>query len=308
MREAILASMANETLTSSPSTSPGAKSNKKPMILIFDVVVLSSATACCSILPAPIVSNFPHIHLQLGTDLDCPNCPIVRCVVDTVAALSTGNFHFVVAVAKRYPHCVAKIYVPKDYNPIVLSGIVQRGGDLVTTELTVGFQFHLPYLTKEGDPTSILIATGPHVPVNMIVGLLFIQATRAVIDLSDNVAELRTLDTPPFPLEYRRAMVHVPAAIEEGNEQPVHMTNAHLDLINKIDALEHYFTSVNVTKANEAESTQGARIVCFCSSPIPQRNITFPITNRNAGPPGFVNNPMDNYSNSNKGMIDISME
>ncbi len=127
MWKAVLASMANETSTSLPSASPGAKSNKKPMILIFDVVVLSSATASRSILPAPIVSNFPHIHLQLGTDLDCPNCPIVQCVVDTAVALSTRNFHFVAAVAKRYPHCIAKIYVPKDYNPIVLSGIVQRG-------------------------------------------------------------------------------------------------------------------------------------------------------------------------------------
>jgi hypothetical protein len=77
IRKAVLASMANETLTSSPSASPDAKSNKKPMILIFNVVVLSSATASRSILPAPIVSNFPHIHLQLGTDFDCPNCPIM---------------------------------------------------------------------------------------------------------------------------------------------------------------------------------------------------------------------------------------
>ncbi len=79
----------------------------------------------------------------------------------------------------------------------------------MTTKLTVGFQFHLLYLTKEGDPTSILIATGPHVTVNMIVGLPFIQATRAIIDLLDNVTELRALDAPPFPLKFCRATVHV---------------------------------------------------------------------------------------------------
>jgi hypothetical protein len=199
VREAVLASMAKETSSSTSSVSPAAKGNKKPKILMIDIVVLSAATASRSILPAPIVSNFPHIHLQLGTDLDCPNCSIVQCVVDTAVALSTGNFHFVAAVAKCYPHCIAKIYVPKDYNPIVLSGIVQRGGDSLTTELTVGFQFHLPYLTKESNPTSILIATGPQVTVNMIVGLPFIQATRAVKDLSDNVAELLALDAPPPP-------------------------------------------------------------------------------------------------------------
>jgi hypothetical protein len=152
---------------------------------------------------------------------------VVHCVVDKAAALSTGNFHFVAVVAKCHPHCLAKIYVPRDYNPIVLSGIVQCGGELITTELTIGFQFHLPYLTKEGNPTSILIATGPQVTVNMIVGLPFIQATWAVIDLSDNVAGLRALDAPPFPLKYHRSTVHVPAAIGEGNEHPVHMTGTY---------------------------------------------------------------------------------
>jgi hypothetical protein len=88
----------------------------------------------------------------------------------------------------------------------------------MTTKLMVGFQFHSPHLTKEGDPTSILIATGPHVTVNMIVGIPFIQATRAIIDLLDNVAELRALNAPPFPLEFRRAMVHVPV-MEGGDEQ-----------------------------------------------------------------------------------------
>jgi hypothetical protein len=65
-------------------------------------------------------------------------------------------------------------------------------------ELTFGFQFHLPYLDKEGNPMSILIATGPHVTVNMIVGLPFIQATWAMIGLVDNVANLGALDAPPF--------------------------------------------------------------------------------------------------------------
>ena len=56
--------------------------------------------------------------------------------------------------------------------------------------LMVGCQFHLPYLPRNGNPTSILIATGPHVTVNSIVGLPFIQATRAAIDLADNVIDL----------------------------------------------------------------------------------------------------------------------
>ena len=189
MTEAVLASMqpgtpqANQASKGDDSVAP----HKKPIIFVADVVVLSSTSGSCDILLAPIVSNFPHILLQFGTEMGCSNCPVVQCVLDTAAALSTGNFHFVTAIAKQYPHCIAKIFVPQDYNPIVLSGIVQRGGESITTELTVGFQFHLPYVTRDGNTTSLLIATGPHVTVNMIVGLPFIQATRAVIDLSDNV-------------------------------------------------------------------------------------------------------------------------
>jgi hypothetical protein len=304
VKDAILASMASETPASSGSTpSPACK---KPMILVANVVVLSSASHTWDILPAPIVSNFPHIHLQLGTDLGCANCPVIRCVIDTAAALSTGSFHFVAAVAKQYPHCVTKLFVPKDYNPIVLSGIVQRGGESITTELMVGFQFHLPYLTKEGDTTSILIATGPHVTVNAIIGLPFIQATRAVIDLADNVAELCALDAPPFPLEYHRATVHVPI-VDEGNEHPVHMTDAYSTLIAKINALERHFTSITLVKP-ESTATDGSRSVTFRASPAIVRQISTTtlqptlVTSTKFGSTGYVNDPMEHYGEPNLGI------
>ena len=270
------------------------------MILVADVVVLSSASPTRAILLAPIMSNFPHIHLQLGTVLDCPNCPVIWCVVDTAAALSTGNFHFVAAVAKQYPHCVAKLFVPKDYNPIVLSGIVQHGSESVTMELTVGFQFHLPYLTRKGDTTSILIATGPHVTVNTIVGLPFIQATRAVIDLADNVAKLRALDAPPFPLKYRRATVLVPI-VDEGNEHPVHMVDAYSDLIAEINSLERHFTSADLVQVKSA-GVDGTRSVRFGARPVGathilQTRLQSALTHSTEiGKSGFVGDPMDHYN------------
>ncbi len=151
-----------------------------------------------------------------------------------------GNFHFVAALAKKYPHCVAKLYVPEDYNPIVLSGIVQRGGESVTMELTVGFQFHLPYLMRDGQATSILIATGPHVTVNTIVGLPFIQVTRMIINLSDNVVDMHALNASSFPLEYRHATVHVPIVVK-ADAACIHLSTAHLDMIKEIKAQERHF-------------------------------------------------------------------
>jgi hypothetical protein len=142
-----------------------------PNLLIFvvDVSVLLTLTGNKELLPAPIMTNFPHICLKLGTDSDNEFCPEVCASIDIAGAISTGNFHFVLAIVKKFPHFLAKLYVPDDYNPIVLLGIVHRGGECITTKLTVGFQFHLHYLTHSGQPTSILIAMGPHVTVNLIV-------------------------------------------------------------------------------------------------------------------------------------------
>ena len=116
------------------------------------------------------------------------------------AALSTGNFHFFAQIAKAYPHIVSTIYSNNDYSPIVLSGIVQQDGASVSTDLTVAFQFTMPYLRCEGRATSLLIATGPNVTVNAILGLPFIQQTKMTMDAANQVADLRALDMPPFPI------------------------------------------------------------------------------------------------------------
>jgi hypothetical protein len=67
-----------------------------------------------------------------------------------------------------------EVFAPQDYAPIVLAGIVQsHQHKAVITKLEVGFQFHLPYKTTEGEDTSLLVATSPKVSVNTILGLPF---------------------------------------------------------------------------------------------------------------------------------------
>jgi len=95
----------------------------KHVIYMHDTQVLQTESNCPT-LPVAIESGMPHIMLQLGTVLNDSESPCIRCVLDTAAALCTGNYHFFAAIAKRYPHCVAKIYLPEDYSPIILSGIV----------------------------------------------------------------------------------------------------------------------------------------------------------------------------------------
>jgi len=153
-------------------------------------------------LPVDIQSGMPHNTLQLGTVLGDNESPCIRCVLDTAAALCTGIYPFFAAIAKRYPHCVAKIYLPEDYSPIILSGIVQYNAHSFTTDLSVAFQFHLPYLTKDGSPTSFVVAIGPQVSVNTVLGLPLITATGMIIDYIDNVVEAKHLDCPPFKIGF----------------------------------------------------------------------------------------------------------
>ena len=92
----------------------------------------------------------------------------------------------------------------------------------MTTELEVGWQFHLPYKMKGGDDASFAIATGPHVSVNTILGLPFMQATGMIIDLVDNVAECKHLSCPPFTIDFRCTPNHVPVMDEPSAYARVH--------------------------------------------------------------------------------------
>ena len=238
IRETVLAMAASDSssTTSTVSTISGASTaGPRVFMLSLPVPVFNITPPSRRVLPVPIQAAFPHITLQLGSSLGDSDCPAIRCVVDTAAALTTGNLHFFAALAKAYPHTVASVHSPKDYSPITLSGIVQQGGSSVTTDLTVGFQFHLPYLTREGTPTSLVVATGPDVTVNAILGLPFITTTKMVIDTADQVAEMRAFDTPPFPLDFRRAMCAIPV-IDEGTAA----ANAamHADVVAEIEAIE----------------------------------------------------------------------
>jgi hypothetical protein len=182
----------------------------------------------------------PHITLQLGTNLDCSNCPSIQCVIDNTSALSTGNYHFFSAIAKHYPHCVAKIFLPTDYSPIILSGIFQDDLRAITTDLAVAFQFHLPYPTQDGRRTSFIIATGPQVSVNTVLGLPLITTTGMIINTIDNVVEAKHHDCPPFRIDFRRATKTIPAIKEDATTHYVEFK----DVQNVLAKTNAYITGV----------------------------------------------------------------
>jgi hypothetical protein len=208
MRKAVLASTA-----ATPAAAPVARS---PVVYMLTVPawealqVLAANVPHRHTLPVPIQLAFPHIILELGSQLGDANNPAICAVINTAVALTTGNLHFFAAIAKAYPHTVHTIYMPKDYYSITLSGVVKDiNNQSITTNLMVAFSFHLPHITRKGAPTTFLVAVGPNVTVNTILGLPFIQQTKMIIK-ADQVAELCSLDAPPFPIDFRHAQYSVP--------------------------------------------------------------------------------------------------
>ena len=239
------------TGSSANATGP---SSGGPLILMLDVVAFNSQTL--PPLPAPIQTNFPHILLQFGLELDSANCPATYVVVDTAAALSTGSLSHFMTIAKTFPHCVKAVYTSKNHTPITLSGIIRQGERALSSELPIAFEFHLPYKTKTGANTSFIVACGPDVAVNCIVGLPFIMSTHMIFDASDQVAECKALDCPPFKVEYKRASCTAPR-VDPNFVPPIpsHFSN----FISELSALESsILTPVLVTASADSVSKPAA--------------------------------------------------
>jgi hypothetical protein len=134
---------------------------------------------------------------------------------------------------------------------MVLSGIIQANNAAVTTELEVGFQFHIPYCTSGSDSLSLLVATGPNVSVNTIIGLPFIKATGMILDFVNNVAECKHLDCPPFPMDFWHTKNHVPVA-----EAPAHHLGPHeTSVLKELRNLEHWYNAKVMAESSSVQNS-----------------------------------------------------
>jgi hypothetical protein len=119
------------------------------------------------------------------------------------------------AMIRQYPHIVKQIYLPDNYTAINLSGIISyptRGP--ITTKSSIGFELHLPYHTKDGSSTSLLVAAGPDIAVNVILGLPFILAMGMIANFVDNVCKAKHLCCSPILINFKRATKSIPAFMD----------------------------------------------------------------------------------------------
>jgi hypothetical protein len=140
-----------------------------------------------------------------------------------------------------------------------MPGIVQDNANAITTDLPVSFQFHLPYLTKDGNATSFVVATRPQVSMNMVLGLQLITATGMIINFTNNIVDVKHLDCPPFPIDFHCATKITPANDDcpknyiafEDVQQVLQKTNAYITGVCK-----HFTLAVSVPSVRFSESTK----------------------------------------------------
>jgi hypothetical protein len=104
---------------------------------------------------------------------------------------------------------------------------------------------------------------------------------------------MRALDTPPFPLEYRRTAVHVPI-LEEDSAASAHMSDAHAhaNLIKEIEELELFLANAAVNQCGTSCVAFGSRAV---SQPLSPSKLALRI-NTVLGKHGLTESLTDDYS------------
>ena len=154
----------------------------------FTLVQVFNASAR-SPLPVPIDSNLPAIELPFGL-ANGDVFPKIWSTVDTGAVCTCGNSLFFGTIAARFPHIIQSIVVASEagFSPLTLAGIVSdNGSSVTTTKLPIAFTFHTSFVTYDKNLVLYTIAVGPKVAVNFLLGLPFMNGTKATINFEANV-------------------------------------------------------------------------------------------------------------------------
>ncbi len=262
-KTASVASLITSMTGATSTTSPAKSASGKCIVFLYNAQALNTGVHR-PVPPVTIQLIMPHINLQLGNDLSDSSSPILCCVVDTAAAPCTGNYnyYFFAVIAKQYPQCVAKIFLPEDYSPIVLSGIAQDNADAIATELLVAFQFHLPYFTKNGCTTSFVVAIRPHVSMNTVLGLPLITITGMILDFNDNVVQAKHFNCPPFPIDFCHATKTIPAFKDDKGPKTNYIEFKDVQqILQKTDA---YIAGV-CERIQSVPASTPPPLLCYCS-------------------------------------------
>ena len=108
------------------------------------------------------------------------------------------------------------------------------------------------------------------------------------MDTTDNVAELRALDTPPFTIDYRRAALQVPTTVST----PSINIGMFQSIIDEVEAIELYITREEAY-ADASRSITNRRIAFGAAPSSPARSTSTADGGDSYGPAEAVGLPIN---------------
>jgi hypothetical protein len=160
------------------AASAGSGRGKKPFVFICNVQV---------------VWNKTHIQIfLLASKVECPTSLSSSALFLTKATARASDVSWTLLQLSAHGINISWLLLQSSSHTVLLrSSFLKIIHLLFSWELNrmmhgpsplISHQFHPPYLTKDGTPTSFIAATGPQVSMNMVLGLLMIKATSMVIN------------------------------------------------------------------------------------------------------------------------------
>ncbi len=128
----------------------------------------------------------------------------------------------------------------------------------------VAFKFKVPYLTKEGNPTTFMVAVGLNVTIKSILRLPFIKQTKMIVEAADQVTELCALDALPFPIKFCHAQCHILTI----NETKVHVNmTQYPTIIQEINNIEQLYLTIPAVQHTATPPSPKGGLLKKCSHP-----------------------------------------
>ena len=187
-----------------------------------------------------ICRELPHFSFFIGKP-DSDFHPKLQPAYDTCAGLNCGYLPYHTTIAKSYPQLVKSIiYSGDDYAAITLRGVVSEKDNTheTSTDLTAVIEYYTPYITNDGNPTTLRVALGNDVSANLILGLATIKAAKLCFDPCDDIVTSSVLENfSPTSMTYMNTIRSKPNNLQnhvEPSSMPDHCKTI-VQLANKIE-------------------------------------------------------------------------
>ena len=176
-------------------------------------------------------------------------------------------------IAKSYPQLVKSIiYSGDNYAAITLKGVVSEKDNMheTSTDLTAVIEYYTPYVTNDGNPTTLRVALGNDVSANLILGLSTIKAAKLCFDPCDDIITSSVLENfSPTSVTYMNTIRSIPNNLQShvGMSNMSDHCKTIVQLANKIERSKDQIT-VKITKPKSDDNKENEmKIVKSTSKP-----------------------------------------